>query len=110
MLLHIAVLPLPVFSRAAEGHDVMEVTEVMRYEIEEIFVVNICWIARAVHEVNLLVLMMRWIGKQPLNKSADGSDAGAGCDQDGIAQRIAQYKSPVRTVEFDRLSFFQVTE
>src|SRR5437867_1040490 len=50
------------------------------------------------------------IGVEPLQEAAHGRDAGAGGNEDGIVQRLAQSEVSVGTVELHFTALLQVAE
>src|SRR5262249_41513149 len=98
-LLHVSTVPFPVFLCAAESHDVMKVWMVRSNLRKVILVVDICRITTAIDQVDLAVFMSWGFAKEPLYEGAHWSDTGAGGNEQGVAQGIAQYKIPMRPME-----------
>src|SRR5205085_7841250 len=95
---------------AADSNEVMEVGILARHLLKLLAIVNIFGVAGSIDQPQVATGEARGMLKQPLHESAHGSDAGAGGDEQRIAQRIAQHKQAVRSVEFKLLSFVQVAK
>src|SRR6202789_3762688 len=106
MLLDVPALARPIRLRAAEGRDVFEVLMLGGLPFEELPIVKLGRIARAVDQPDFSAPAKRWptIRKEMLNEAAHRSYAGAGSDKDGVGQRLAQRKQTMRAMEADRLS------
>ena len=73
-------------------------------------VVNVFLGAIAENHPELLVLMTRVIGQQPLQHRAERCDAGTGRDKNGIAQRRTQDEVAERPLSANFLTFIHVAK
>ena len=111
MLLDVAAVTGPFFLGAAKGSDVVEVVMLGGDAVKIIAVVEFALVAGAVDEPDVLAVaaifpgMFASFGEKPLRKSAHGGDSGAGGDEDGVGEWLAEGEVAVGTVDLDLATY-----
>ena len=90
----------------AERGQVMEVGLARGERFELLLIVDFGLVAGAVDEPDFFALLRSCrrrtrFREEPLGKAAHGSDAGSGCDKDGVGDGLLRHEMPVGTVDPD---------
>src|SRR5271165_6996213 len=110
VVLNVTAKSLPFVSATAECRNIVEVGVGLLDGPKLIAVIKSGFVARAVHEPKLWILIPFRFLEQPVNHAPKRSDPGASRNEDAILARLAEGEHSVRPVELNRCSHLKVAQ
>lgn len=110
VILDVSCRPLPTLGRTAKCHHVAKVGVILGELFELFAIVDVLLESSPIDEPELVSLVARIVGQQPVNHSAKRCDAGAGCDEDGVLAFRLKNEMTMRAVEVNVMAGLQVAQ